>query len=228
MSQSNRLWALGSVGAMIVLLLAGWFVGAQPALTAAALADQERQNVEAQNAAQLLELAQLADLRANQDELDDEYRTLRRSIPSTPGTSAFIDGLDALALKAGVTITGFTVADPLAYTVPASAATAPVTESTESGDPTEVPADPSLTTTAPPMAVTNPLITPDNFVGVLVGIDVVGQYDAVLSFIDGLQTGKRLFLVTAIESDRAADVESAAKNIVAARVSGFIYVLEQN
>lgn len=226
MSQSNRLWALGSVGAMIVLLLAGWFVGAQPALAAAGLANQERQNVETQNAAQVIGLAELAELRANEDDLQDEYATLRRSIPSTPGTSAFIDGLDALALKAGVTITGFTVADPLAYTVPASAVDQ--LASTESADPTEAPADPSLTTTAPPVAVTNPLITPDNFVAVLVGIDVVGQYDAVLEFVDGLQNGKRLFLVTAIESDRANDTESAAANIVSARVSGFIYVLDQN
>jgi len=216
MSQNNRLWAIGSVTVMIAVLLAAWFLGAQPALASAASAELERQNVQAQNDAQLLELARLAELREDQSEIEDTYEELRRAIPATADTSAFIDGLDVLAVRAGVTITGLTVGDPLAYTVPQSA------------DPAAEPAAepvPAPVTPSGPVAVTSPLITPDNFVGVLIGVDVAGSYSAVLDFIDGLQSDTRLFLVTGITSDRDADAGDA--NVVAARVSGFIYVLDQ-
>lgn len=221
MSQNNRLWAIGSVTVMIALLLAAWFLGAQPALASAASAELERQNVQAQNDAQLLELARLAELREDQGEIEDTYEELRRAIPATADTSAFIDGLDVLAVSAGVTITGLTVGDPLAYTVPQSAV---VVTPDPDADPAAEPV-PAPTTPSGPVAVTSPLITPDNFVGVLIGVDVAGSYSAVLDFIDGLQSDTRLFLVTGITSDRDADAGDA--NVVAARVSGFIYVLDQ-
>lgn len=221
MSQNNRLWAIGSVTLMIALLLAAWFLGAQPALASAASAELERQNVQAQNDAQILELARLAELREDQKEIEDTYEELRRAIPATADTSAFIDGLDVLAVDAGVTITGLTVGDPLAYTVPQSAV---VTAPDPEADPAAEPA-PAPTTPSGPVAVTSPLITPDNFVGVQVGVDVAGPYSAVLDFIAGLQSDTRLFLVTGITSDRDAD--SGDANIVSARVTGFIYVLDQ-
>lgn len=221
MSQNNRLWAIGSVTVMVALLLAGWFLGAQPALAAAANAELERQTVQAQNDAQRLELARLAELRQDQDEIEKTYDELREAIPATADTAAFIDGLDVLAVDAGVTITGFTVGDPLAYTVPQSAVPA---VSDPNADPNAEPAPPTTTTPSAPVAVTSPLITPDNFVGVLVGVDVAGPYSSVLAFIEGLQSDTRLFLVTGITSDR--DVDSGDANVVSARVSGFIYVLD--
>jgi hypothetical protein len=225
MSQNNRLWAIGSVTVMIAVLLAAWFLGAQPALASAASAELERQNVQAQNDAQLLELARLAELREDQSEIEDTYEELRRAIPATADTSAFIDGLDVLAVRAGVTITGLTVGDPLAYTVPQSAVVVtPDPDADPAAEPAAEPV-PAPVTPSGPVAVTSPLITPDNFVGVLIGVDVAGSYSAVLDFIDGLQSDTRLFLVTGITSDRDADAGDA--NVVAARVSGFIYVLDQ-
>jgi hypothetical protein len=66
----------------------------------------------------------LAELREDQGEIEETYEELRRAIPATADTSAFIDGLDVLAVSSGVTITGLTVGDPLAYTVPQSAVVA--------------------------------------------------------------------------------------------------------
>lgn len=225
MNQNNRLWVIGSVTVMIALVVAGWFLGIQPALAAAGAAELERVNVQAQNDAQLITLAQLAAERENQGQFEKDYATLLKSIPENPGTSAFIDGLDSLASRAGVQITGFTVGDPLAYTIPQSAVPVAVADPAAPADaaapaPAAAPAAPG----APP-AVTSPLITPDNFVGILITIDVSGTYDNVLSFVDGLQTGKRLFLVTGIHSERNAD--AGAENLVSAHLTGYIYVLDQ-
>lgn len=225
MNQNNRLWVIGSVTVMVAIVIAGWFLGIQPALAASAAAELERENVQAQNDAQLITLAQLADARQDQGKLEKDYATLLKSIPENPGTSAFIDGLDALATKAGVQITGFTVGDPVAYTIPQSAVPVAVADPTAPADgATAAPVAPPTTPSAPP-AVTSPLITPDNFVGILIGIDVAGSYESVLSFVDGLQTGKRLFLVTGILSDRVADSPDAS--LVAAHITGYIYVLDQ-
>lgn len=222
MTQSNRLWVIGAVTLMLVVLVAGWFLGAQPLVSAAAQADAERFSVDAQNASSQAEITQLAEENKNITEIESQYAALQESIPSTADTSPFIKGLDGLAANSGVQVTGFTVAEPLAYTVPASAVVVVP-------DPAATP-DPSATA-APPAAaplgytvVTSPLITPENFVGIQVTIDVHGPYSSVLSFINGLQTGKRLFLVTGITS--AKDANSGTENIVAAKVTGQIYVIK--
>ena len=116
----NRLWVIGSVTVMAVLVLAGWFLGAQPLIAAAATADVQRASIDAQNATQQAVIAQLAADNDNLPELEKTYRELEKSIPSSLSTSGFIKGLDALAAASGVTVDGFTVGTPQAYTVPAS------------------------------------------------------------------------------------------------------------
>jgi hypothetical protein len=64
------------------------------------------------------------------------------------------------------------------------------------------------------------LITGSNFVDIPVTIAVSGQWDQSLAFIKGLQTGKRLFLVTGIVTKQADDGSGLTTTI-----SGFIYAL---
>lgn len=220
MIQSNRLWAVACITVMVLLILAGWFVGIQPALAAITTAESDRAAVEGQIATQQATIATLEAQQKKLPELTKKYDALLKSIPTTPGTSSFIDGLDALALQSGVLIKGFTVGEPLAYTVPLSAVPVPVaTEPTT--DPAAAPVPPAVPEVTP--AVTNPLITPDNFVGIVVTIDLAGTYESVLGFVNGLQSGDRLFLVTGITSAKNAD--AGAENVVAAHVTGYIYVL---
>ncbi len=223
MTQSNRLWVIGSVTLMLVVLVAGWFLGAQPLVAAAEAADAERFTVDAQNASSQAEIAQLEADNAKLPELEKEYAGLQDSIPGSADTSPFINGLDALAASAGVTVIGFTVAEPAAYTVPASAA-APAPDPNATPDPAATGAPAPAVPATGYTVVTNPLITPDNFVGIEVTIGVHGPYSSVLNFVDGLQTGKRLFLVTGILS--AKDADSGSENVVAAKVTGLIYVLK--
>jgi len=223
MTATNRLWIIGLATITVVLLLAGWFIGVQPLLASAAAADTERANIESQNDAKAAAIAQLAIANENIGELEDEYSVLKKSIPGTKGSAAFISGLDGLAGQAGVRIEAITVGDAQPYTVPVSAVAvvAPDPAETPEGDEAEV-AAPVVTVPVGAVAVTNPLITPENFVGVAVTVNVVGSYDAVLGFVNGMQMGERLFLLTAFTSTTNADTPD-----VTATVTGMIYVLKQ-
>jgi Tfp pilus assembly protein PilO len=226
MTRSNRLWTIGTVTIMAVLLIAGWFLGAQPLLASAAAADAERSAVETQNVAHQAQIAQLVTEKKQLPTLLKDFATLDASIPSTSDTSSFITGLNSLAIGAGVQITGITVGDPQAYTIPASAqVAAPSTDSVAPTPAATAAPEPVATGPQAPTATTNPLITPANFVGIQVAVSVAGQYDAVLAFTKGLQSGDRLFLVTGFASDRSLDNPDA--NFVTATVSGYIYVLRQ-
>lgn len=217
---STRLWAIGSVTVMIVALLAGWFLGIQPNLAAAAANDVLRVDIEAQNTAKQAEIASLAEENSKIDSIEKEYRELQKSIPSTTDPAAFITALDALAASTGVQVAGITVDEPRAYTVPASGA-APAPTSSETPAPDA--AAPAPVAPVGPVAVTSPLITPDNFVGISVGVQLKGTYEAVLSYVKGLQSGDRLVLVTGFTSTAEPD-----SGLVSAHIDGMIYVLKQS
>lgn len=222
MTSSNRIWIIGSVTVMIIVLVASWFLGAQPLLAAAATADTERAGLEAQNVAKQAEIARLTDENKELSSIEAEYTTLQKSIPASPNTAAFIQSLDGLAASTGVQVTSITVSDSRAYTVPASAAAAatPTDGSTPSPESTEAPT-PTIPTGYIPS--TSPLITPANFVGIEVGVELKGSYQAVLSFVKGLQSGTRLVLVTGFTSMTNAEDGSQ----VSAHVDGLIYVIKQ-
>ncbi|MDP3208470.1 MAG: type 4a pilus biogenesis protein PilO, partial [Rhodoglobus sp.] len=177
MTQGNRLWVAACATIMVVLVAAGWFLGIQPALAATAEADTQRAAVESQLASQQATISALEAEQRKLPSLKKTYALLQKSVPGEADTSRFITSLDALAVAAGVQILGFTVAEPVAYTVPGSAA-APAA-STEEGatDAPVAPVQPTGPTAAP--VVTNPLITSDNFVTIEMGIDVGGSYEAV-------------------------------------------------
>lgn len=223
MINSNRLWIIGSVTMMIVMLLAGWFIGVQPFLVAAAADEVARLDIEAQNGAKQAEIARLTKNNENLDSVEKEYRTLQKSIPASTDPAAFIAGLDGLAASTGVQVAGITVSDPQAYTIPQSAVQVPVDPAVPSDGETAAPAP---TGPVPLVVATSPLITPDNFVGIAVGVDLKGSYPAVLEFVKGLQSGARLVLVTGFSSTTEAATTDAGP-LVTARVDGMIYVLKQ-
>lgn len=220
MTQSNRLWAAATITIMIVLVVAGWFLGAQPALAAMAQSDTQRMAVEAQIATQQATIAALENEQKNLPALKKTYAELAKSIPGDADSSSFIDGLNSLAVEASVQITGFTVGEPAAYAVPTSAVPTP-TSPDAAADPAADPAPQPSTGPSPAPVAISPLITPDNFVLIQIGVDVAGTYDAFLSFVHGLQTGDRLFLVTGISTDAVGD------GTVKAHVTGYIYVLAE-
>lgn len=78
---STRLWTFATVIIVIVLVALGWFLGVSPQLTAAAVAELERQNVAAQNVALRAATDALAADFAAIDELRDQLVEVEGEFP---------------------------------------------------------------------------------------------------------------------------------------------------
>jgi Tfp pilus assembly protein PilO len=233
----NRLWVIGSVLVMVVVVALGLVVGVQPQLAAIASANEQLAAVEQTNAEHEASLAKLKEDFTGIDALNQQLASLSQSVPSGTDVPAYVDQLDALAKANEVTLKSLTVADATAYTP--IAPVAPAVPAASSG----APATPAPTPTAAPVAapgappVTNAKITDKNFASLAVTISISGSYGNVLNFVNGLQTGTRLFLVTGLTTTAAADAAAptdataGAKNAqpapstpnVEGTISGLIY-----
>ncbi len=218
--QSHRIMSGLTVFLMVILVAVGYFFVAQPQLAAAADANVQLGSVQAQIVASQSTVATLKKQQQQLPELKQKLAALRLSIPSTVDGSAYINGLNAVAGAAGVTITGITVADAQSYVPPASpVTTTPATGASAAPTPTPSAAPAPVVTGWSP--TTDPLITPTNFVVIPVKVATSGTFDGTLAFLKGLQTGTRLFLVSGFSTSRSAD----NPNTVLAEISGYIYVI---
>jgi Tfp pilus assembly protein PilO len=216
--QKHRVLSLASILAMLLIPALAFLLVAQPQLEAAASADQQRVETEAQITASAAIVAQLKADSAKLPELNGDLNDLRTSIPFGVDSSGYIDGLDALAKIAKVSITGLTVGDPEAYTpaTPPVDPNAVAPDAAAQGDGTvQEPAAPAEN----PAIVTSPLIDGTNFVTVPVTVDVQGNWAGVLKFVQGVQSSPRLFLVTKMDTTTTDDGK------IKATVGGYIYAL---
>lgn len=110
-----RLWVIGAVLMSLVIVAAGWFLGISPRLADAALAEEERQNVEVINVGYEATLAELQRLSQNLPELESELEGLRVEIPDEPELSTLLGQLNALAEAAGVSIVEVTAQTPVLF-----------------------------------------------------------------------------------------------------------------
>lgn len=242
----NRIWVVGSVLAMCAVLALGFVLGIQPQLTAAAASNTELVAVEAANTQQAAVLDQLKKDFAGIDEVRAVLAPLNLSVPNGTEMPAFVNQLSELAGQSQVTLTGITVSEAQAYApvvapvVAAPAAEAPAADANANTKPapteSAVAAAPVATVGVPP--VVDPRITAANFASLGVQIQIRGNYNRVLDFVNGLQTGKRLFLVSGLSTvaAKSAPAETAtnktgapsapaADGAVDATISGLVYVL---
>jgi Tfp pilus assembly protein PilO len=198
---------------MLVIAAGGWFLGVQPALGSAFDAFSQETTVRTQNTAAEARLAQLVEDQKSLPALEDRLGELKASVPATTDTSALIADLNAIASGAGVTVDRITVDDGTPYTAPGSDKAAADAATAPKIDPSVVP-------------LTDARITSDNFVVVPVTVDVTGTLDGALAFVDGVQSGSRLFLVNRLTSVADAD-NGGDSSTVKATIAGFVYVLLQ-
>jgi Tfp pilus assembly protein PilO len=226
----NRIWTIGAVLVMAIVLVLGWVVGIQPQLAQVTAANAQRATAESRNASETLALAKLESDFKKLPALQTELASLNASIPSSGDMPAFVDELNALALSTGVTLQGINVSDAQPYTpVAAPVTTAPASTTSGSGStatPTPTPSpSPSATSTdvatagVPP--VTNALITPTNFAAIPVSLTVSGPYANFLDFVSGLQSASRLYLINTLTSAGS----SSTPGTVDGKISGLVYVL---
>lgn len=226
--QQHRIISLLSILIMVIIPVVGWFLIAQPQLAAATVADQQRLDATAQVAATQAIVDQLKKDSAKLPELRSELDELRAGIPADVDPSGWIDGISALARVSKVDIIGLAVTDPVAYvpaTPPADPNAAPPVEgeadgSTESDSTAEVPVEEAPVPVDFPGIVTNPLIDTSNFVAIPVTVDVEGKSSTILRFVNGLQSGSRLFLVSKFSTEPGPN-----DNELVGKIEGFIWAI---
>jgi len=209
----NRMWVIGAILAMLATVGGGWLIGVAPQLAIAASANTDRANVMTANARNQILLAKLKRDYENIDALKNQVSTLQESVPTSAEISSFVTELNTLANARKVTLKSITVSDAKPYT--------PTTSVSASKD---------KTVSSPQ---TNPKITSTNFVTIPVQISVTGDYGKVLDFVNDVQLGRRLFLVSTLSSKGATNSKgvkgsptiSGDSQKVDSSIGGYIYVL---
>lgn len=203
MNSNNRLWIFGSMSLCVAILAMGWFLGVSPKLAEAATAADQLSTAEAQNVVHEREIAVIKKQFEQLPELKSQLAVLRASIPADDALSSLLGELHSLEQQNKVTLKNFKAGDGQAYTpVKSSAGT---------------------------VSTTNPLVTPENFVAIQVIVNVEGANANLMNFIQGLQTGDRLFLVTDLSLTETKDSEAAGSAADStATITGLVYVLLDN
>lgn len=218
----NRLNMLIAVVAMVVVALAGFFLGVQPQLAQAANDRVEQTSVDATNRTTAAELARLKERAKSLPALKAELAKLTASVPSSANMSSFYGAVDGVAASSGVKVSAITTSDAVAYTAPVSAGTATDAEATADATPTAT-AAPSAAATTP---LTDPAISSKNFSAIPVSVSVDGSFDQALAFVGGLQDGARLFLVNTVSSSATQDsTDQSAAASTTWTFGGYVYVL---
>lgn len=221
----NRLNMLIAVVAMVVVALAGFFLGVQPQLAQAANDRVEQTSVDATNRVTAAELARLRDRAKSLPALKAELAKLTASVPSGANMSSFYGAVDGVAASSGVKVSAITTSDAVAYTAPVAADTdADAEEATpETTATATATGEPTAAATTP---LTDPAISGKNFSAIPVSVSVDGSFDQALAFVGGLQDGARLFLVNAVSSSAAQDsTDQTAAPSTTWTFGGYVYVL---
>jgi hypothetical protein len=234
----NKLWIIGSVLVMVIVLALGWFLGIAPQLANAASAGVQRLDVQALNATQEATLAKLKRDYANIGELNAQLADLSESVPSDTAIPAFVDEVDAIGAATGVTVAGISVADakpyePVTAPAPAGAAATPGPTGTPTPAPAATPTPTPTPTAVPGMPpVTNPKLTSANFSSLAVTLTLKGTFAQALDFVNGIQRGKRLFLVDGITTSSSGSSSSTGSTSApgghgadTATITGLIFVV---
>jgi Tfp pilus assembly protein PilO len=230
----NRIKLIIAMVSGVAVLALGFLLGVQPQLSAASAAAEQKASVDQQNEGIRAAVEQLIAENEGLAGLEDERDAKLASVPAAPDMPALIRQLDQMAGEAGTMVTSFTTADPVSYVAPASAtapAAAAPAEGTESSEGTDgsadaaaaAPAEAALPTA--PATVTDPAVTTANFSTIAVTVDIQGSYDQALDFVDRIQKGPRLFLVTAITSSEPEEGSETAEGQTWT-VGGLVFVLQ--
>jgi hypothetical protein len=170
-------WLAGAAGVCAALLALTWFTLVGPKRAEAADLTEQAASARQANDGMQIRTSQLKAQFATLPQRQSELATLVKQMPPSGDVSHFVRSLDALAASAGVRIDGVT---------PASG---------ESLDAKPGAAGTSVSAPAPSAGGTGSL----EVVAVPMTITVHGPYFKTVTFLKGLQTGERAFLVTGVQ-----------------------------
>lgn len=202
--KSNRLWAIGTAIVIVGVLALGWVLGISPKVAELSSVTGSLDAVKVQNQQHQLELTALQEQFENIDNLRAELAELQAAIPADVGLPDFIRQLNTLAAASGVTIDSISTSDPTNYSMPAT----PGTTVDAEGNVVPLPAAPA------------------NLITVNIVLKVKGSPSAILLFTRGLQEGERLFFVSDLVINKAADPEEGdGPALSPAEITGLTFVL---
>lgn len=188
---NNKFWPLVAGVLGIAILAMGWFLGVSPKLDEMNAANAQRATVDAQNLQHEATLAALKTEFDKIDELKSELADYQVALPPGDELSTFLGELHKLEASSGVTVKSFSASDAQQYIAAAGAVTV------------------------------SPLVTADNFVAITIGLTVEGTRAQVISFVNDLQYGDRLFLVNKVTLGQ----DTAEPTKYQGSITGFVYVL---
>jgi hypothetical protein len=215
----DRLWVIAAVAGMIVVAVAGWFVGISPIVSQVSATNAQLTSTTTANASSELRLAVLKTQFATIGKLRKSLDSLRVSIPEEADASEFVEELNTLSAEYGVSLTSITINAATVYAAPVAAAPPATTGTTSTPTPTPTPT--ATPATAPATTTTVPT---SGLVLIPVVIVVAGTFDAVRDFDGAVQGGPRLFLATSAEI--SADVATAADSgAVTGTLTGDVFTI---
>lgn len=210
--KNGRMWLLAggllSLGAVAI----AWFLGASPLLAQASANEAQIAQIQSQNDAQMVEIAQMKQQFENIDELRDQLDELQLSVPGFPATASYFDEIAAKAGAAGVSLQTVTVEGAQPYGAMGS---------TESSEPTDGATDPAGVTTGSQGQIPAPLVPSAALAEDLYVLTVKFEIDAdqnqLAAFLSALQGDGRLLLVTEVTSSFGTSQRSS--------ITGYIFVV---
>ncbi len=223
-------WITGTVVAALVILLAAWFLGVSPQLSAAADNKEQTQAQTEANAQLESKITQLAKQFAKLDEYKAQLAAARVQIPTDLQLAAYQRELNQIASVHEVVILslGVTSSTEVKVTTAAPPATEPAEGDAAAGTDPSAAQDPA----ASGAATTN--VDVPGFYQVPVTLEVIGTYQNVLAFVQDAQVGtSRLLMVTGVTgTSQSVAEESGGRPATAAGdldvvLSGALFVLTE-
>lgn len=208
----TRMWGIGAVVLVLIMLIAGWELGISPTLTAITAANTQSTTIQSTNAASQAKLANLAVQFKGLNKFKKSLNKLRESIPENEGASGFLNEIAELCGSSGVTLASLSLASATVYVDPSVAAPAASADATTTPAPS-APATTPATTTPTPSAGSGLVLIPVTFV-------VKGSLDAVRDFVDAAQHGARLLYSSQVDFSTGTD------GVTNATITGDIFALK--
>jgi Tfp pilus assembly protein PilO len=233
-------WVVGTILVAAILAVAAWFLLISPVRSAAADITTQAQAVEDSNGQLQIQTHRLAEQYTHLDEYKNDLAALRVQVPSDAQLSEYLRQLDTIATERSVTLTSVSPATATAFAPPvAQSATetdvegAGTTDSSNSDTSADAVTSADATDDSSSPAPAQPASSaPDGMLAVPLSLTAVGTYDAMVSFLDALQSQTpRLMLVSTVsgiaQTDQAAGGGRPETSLgdLEINVTGYLYVL---
>ncbi len=207
-------WVAGAAGVCAALLVLTWFVLVGPKRAEAADLTEQAASARQQNDSLQIRTAQLKAQFASLPQRQAELTTLVGQMPVTADVPRFVRSLDALAASSGVTLEGLTpgagarldaagaavgAAGATGATTGATGATTGATGATTGATGATGAVGAAGSASAPASGAAGGTGAGLDVVQVPMTITVKGPYFATVTFLKGLQTGQRAFLVGGLQ-----------------------------